>query len=239
MSMDAGQHGGAPSPGWYADPEGNGHRWWDGQRWTEHLQPAAPAHAQVATMVHPPSPAISPGTPDGFAPIGGTSGGGRFGTTSVTDASSAQGQFGASDPYATKDQPEASGPYGGPGQYGATSPYGGPGQYGATSSYGPASSYGPTSQYGSPAVFAPKPPVKNTAATVSMVFGIVSLTLGLLFGIYFASFLALFLGSKGLQRAKELSAEGYGPVGRARSIWGLVLSGICFVVVIILKSTAP
>lgn len=26
----------APAPGWYADPEGTGTRWWDGERWTEH-----------------------------------------------------------------------------------------------------------------------------------------------------------------------------------------------------------
>uniref|UniRef100_UPI0021C088C5 DUF2510 domain-containing protein n=1 Tax=Frankia gtarii TaxID=2950102 RepID=UPI0021C088C5 len=30
-------------PGWYADPSGqHGSRWWDGNQWTEHIQPAAP-----------------------------------------------------------------------------------------------------------------------------------------------------------------------------------------------------
>nr|WP_141812906.1 DUF2510 domain-containing protein [Nocardia bhagyanarayanae] len=29
-----------PPPGWYIDPAGSGnHRWWDGTRWTEVLQP--------------------------------------------------------------------------------------------------------------------------------------------------------------------------------------------------------
>jgi hypothetical protein len=27
-----------PPAGWYADPEGQGARWWDGQTWTEHRQ---------------------------------------------------------------------------------------------------------------------------------------------------------------------------------------------------------
>lgn len=28
-----------PPPGWYANPNGNGQRWWDGSQWTEHVQP--------------------------------------------------------------------------------------------------------------------------------------------------------------------------------------------------------
>ena len=27
----------SPPPGWYPDPQGGGLRWWDGQRWTEHV----------------------------------------------------------------------------------------------------------------------------------------------------------------------------------------------------------
>ena len=29
-------------PGWYPDPQGQGQRWWDGTRWTEHVTGAAP-----------------------------------------------------------------------------------------------------------------------------------------------------------------------------------------------------
>lgn len=25
-------------PGWYANPHGDGHRWWNGTAWTEHVQ---------------------------------------------------------------------------------------------------------------------------------------------------------------------------------------------------------
>jgi len=34
---------GVPQAGWYADPAGTpGQRWWDGQRWTEHVHPPPP-----------------------------------------------------------------------------------------------------------------------------------------------------------------------------------------------------
>ena len=40
----------APPPGWYADPQGSGQRWWDGSRWTDHTQGApAPAAPGTAT----------------------------------------------------------------------------------------------------------------------------------------------------------------------------------------------
>lgn len=32
-----------PPVGWYNDPEGSGVRWWDGTRWTEHVQTAGQA----------------------------------------------------------------------------------------------------------------------------------------------------------------------------------------------------
>ena len=46
----------APEPGWYADPQGTGTRWWDGQGWTAHTQ-AAPT--TVATV----EPTFAPGHP--------------------------------------------------------------------------------------------------------------------------------------------------------------------------------
>jgi|688.fasta_scaffold261175_2 hypothetical protein len=51
-----------PPPGMYDDPDGQGKRWWDGARWTEHAQdhpsspPTAPTVAPVPSA--PPSPPI-------------------------------------------------------------------------------------------------------------------------------------------------------------------------------------
>lgn len=72
-----------PPAGWYADPEGAGLRWWDGQRWTEHLSSHRAAPAETADTLS--SRALS-GLALGFfvaalsanAVIGGTAGMGGF-----------------------------------------------------------------------------------------------------------------------------------------------------------------
>src|SRR5205085_3996690 len=47
----------APSPGWYADPSGQGvWRYWDGAAWTEHRSPAAPPAAPAPA----PEPLLPP-----------------------------------------------------------------------------------------------------------------------------------------------------------------------------------
>lgn len=39
----------SPPPGWYADPQGSGQRWWDGSAWTQHTQQAQqpPPHSGI------------------------------------------------------------------------------------------------------------------------------------------------------------------------------------------------
>jgi len=53
-----------PPPGWYPDPSGTpGNRWWDGQRWTEHVQQAQPAPVQVQQAPPQPQPGQYGGPP--------------------------------------------------------------------------------------------------------------------------------------------------------------------------------
>jgi Protein of unknown function (DUF2510) len=56
----------APAPGWYPDPaDGGSSRWWDGVRWTGHVQPAA---APVGAPAGAPTAGWPAGTPAGGWP---------------------------------------------------------------------------------------------------------------------------------------------------------------------------
>ncbi len=47
---------GNPPAGWYDDPTiGAGHRWWDGERWTDHIRPLAAPPTTPAMSNEPPS----------------------------------------------------------------------------------------------------------------------------------------------------------------------------------------
>lgn len=53
-----------PEAGWYVNPSGPGRRYWDGQRWTDHVDDSAPTQAQYASpsiSAPPPPPAAYPG----------------------------------------------------------------------------------------------------------------------------------------------------------------------------------
>jgi uncharacterized protein YxjI len=55
-----------PPPGWYPDPSGGaGTRWWDGQAWTEHVQPppAAPPAPQAPVQQPPVAPPVHQSVP--------------------------------------------------------------------------------------------------------------------------------------------------------------------------------
>ena len=51
----------APAAGWYPDPAEPGRsRWWSGEAWTDHVQPAQPADpAMPASVGVPVEPAIA------------------------------------------------------------------------------------------------------------------------------------------------------------------------------------
>lgn len=61
-----------PAAGWYSDPGGSGGlRWWDGQQWTDHLRPAAPATPPADAATAATSHAAASVTPE---PAGAGSG---------------------------------------------------------------------------------------------------------------------------------------------------------------------
>jgi len=62
-------------------------------------------------------------------------------------------------------------------------------------------------------------PARNGAATAGLTFGILSFFIPVL-----ASLLGIIFSLVGLGKARRLDSEGEGPVGRAKSVWGLILS---------------
>jgi hypothetical protein len=54
----------APLPGWYTDPSDPlSVRWWSGESWTDHVQPAAPPTGEPVPVALPPASADGPYTP--------------------------------------------------------------------------------------------------------------------------------------------------------------------------------
>jgi Protein of unknown function (DUF2510) len=210
MSIIAGQHEGAANPvaGWYADPNGSGQRWWDGTAWTDHVQ-AAPVAAPASGNY--PATVYTPA--DRF-PYGDA---GTYGTPAESTLNGA---------------PSA---YGTPGTYGAPSAYGAPGVYGGSGMNGAPGAYGASTAYGTVSA---NPVPKNTQALVGFIIGVVAVTIGVVAGIWFGSFLAILLSANGLKKADQLRSAGYAPVGRAMAIWGIVLGCLSLVVSLILRLSA-
>jgi hypothetical protein len=64
--MAGDSNGGGSAAGWYQDPGGSGgRRYWDGQRWTEHLAPPAEHPAPLHVPVHTEVAGSAPGTSEG------------------------------------------------------------------------------------------------------------------------------------------------------------------------------
>src|ERR1700712_5621476 len=64
----------APTPGWYAEPDGSGgERWWDGQQWTGHRRPngSPERHGQAGDIGSPRASAPGGAMAPGSYPLGG------------------------------------------------------------------------------------------------------------------------------------------------------------------------
>lgn len=63
--------------------------------------------------------------------------------------------------------------------------------------------------------------LKNTPSTAGLTLGIISMFID---PFAIPALLGIIFSAIGLNRANRLSQHGYGAVGRAKSVWGLVLS---------------
>lgn len=116
-----------------------------------------------------------------------------------------------------------------------------PGGAGAPAAGGPGAFAPGGYTFGAPTPMAPYPPAgpppKNGLATASLVLGIAMVVGALFTGYFLASGLAVLISVKALQRANELAREGHGPVGRARAVWGLVLSSLLILAYLAIRFT--
>jgi hypothetical protein len=64
-----------PPAGWYADPEGSGSRWWDGEGWTEYFQAPSGHSEEALTDPTADSTAIVPEKEAGIKTLFGVLGG--------------------------------------------------------------------------------------------------------------------------------------------------------------------
>ena len=246
---------GTPPAGWYADPSGAGQRWWDGTRWTEHVAPAstpaptghiAPSPDQVAApapvATTAPSTAAS-WTPERSNPL--DPGTGYEGYAVTPKSGPHRGPSGYVAPAAYVNASSSGGTVG----YGGATTIASRGFVGA--GYSPAVSAAegistvPTAYRSAPAAspfpysYLPGAPApKNTPATVGFVLGIVFVTVGVMFGYWFGSLLAVIVSITGLRRARTLATQGYPAVGRGLAIWGIVLSALAWAVAVVLRLVA-
>jgi hypothetical protein len=77
-----------------------------------------------------------------------------------------------------------------------------------------------------------RPPVTNSAATAGLTLGIIAMFVNTLLVM---SILAFVFSIVGLTRASELGRQGFGPVGQARCVWGLVLAALGGLATVFLK----
>lgn len=86
----------------------------------------------------------------------------------------------------------------------------------------------PVAYYGGAPVVAQR----NGAATAGLVLGIVSLFINSLLLVSTPAFICSIVG---LTRASQLERSGFGAVGRAAAVWGLILSIVASLATVFLK----
>lgn len=96
--------------------------------------------------------------------------------------------------------------------------------------------YAPPPQYGppprSPVAYYPPPAPRNGAATAGLVLGIICLFVNSFLLVSIPAFICSIVG---LTKASQLEAAGFGGVGRASAVWGLVLSIVGAIATIFFK----
>lgn len=218
----------SPPAAWYPDPHDTAQlRWWDGGRWTEHVEP------------RPTTAAVAPGFP-AAGPVAPTAATAVVPQVAATNAWSPQ-QPGWSAAAAVT-APASAGAAAAGASYAPASTVGGYAPASTMGGYAPASTvggYAPGAFGGVPANPAPwggtrtapgaawAAPVdaSNRFATWALVAGVVVLVVLLFTPYVVASGLAIWVGAKGVARARAIKRAGHPTaVGMARSVVGLCLS---------------
>jgi uncharacterized membrane protein len=211
---------------WHPDPAGkHDHRWWDGQRWTEHVADAGvasvdplPTQPDPATPQTPHSDAVTreAPSPETAAPDAGATETGAAGTTGEDEGAAAAGTAGTTprsdEPVwgqAADQQPHQQQPH-----HQQQQPWGG--AAGAASTWPQQqSTWGPSGGQ----------PPSNGMAIGALVTGILSLPLVFLFGLgVLLGIVAVILGVIAVRRANR--GEGS---GRGMAIGGIVTGAISVV----------
>lgn len=187
----------SPPAAWYPDPHDAAQlRWWDGGRWTEHVEPRP-----VTAAVAPGFPAAGPAAPTAATAVVPQ-------VASQSSWSPQQAGWSAA-PAVTYAPASTVGRYAPGGAFGGVpanpAPWGGPSATGAP--------------------WTAPVDATNKFATWALVAGVVVLVILLFTPYVVASGLAIWVGAKGVARARAIRRAGHPTaVGMARSVVGLCLS---------------
>jgi hypothetical protein len=196
------------APGWYSDPNGMpANRWWDGNGWTEHLQPTGTQAGQPVAQYAAPAPSY----PDQYvAP--------QPSVAQYTPPVPQAQPLAPTPQYAAPGFPAAS-----PAAPLAVHPEGTFTPVAAPAKRGRYNPYDPTADLASG---------KNTPARNALILGIIALVIN---PVCIPALAAVFWGIVGIKRASKFAEAGSAPVGKGKAIAGLVLGSIGVVATLLFK----